>query len=105
MHTFYMHDRITLTADMYRILMEDITNNNKSKNLSYSFSDIKERLNKKCILSHNLIVSFDDDNSALELRDSNSFAVNVPFRNYERCDFIRKYYTILTLIRKDQQYE
>lgn len=97
-----MHDIVAVKADIYRILMEDTSKYNDNPNLSFSISNIKKRLTQKCILPHNFDISFDTDSYTLNLYDSDNFSVHISFSNFERCNFIRKYYTILSLIRKDE---
>lgn len=101
MHAFYMHDRLVISADTYRILMEDNADRDDTTALSYPASDIIDRLNEKCILSHSFSISFDDSDNTVKLIDNNDHIANISFTNYERCDFVRQYYTLLTLIRKD----
>ena len=102
LYSFSIHDKLVISADTYRILIENNHNNtkNKSTNFSFSESEIIERLNKKCILTHTFSISFDKKNSTFKLMDDNNHIKNISFSNYERCDFIRKYYTILTQLKK-----
>ncbi len=99
-YTFYMHDKLVITADTYRILIEHTSKKDDITSILDSTKDIKERLNKKCILHHNFNITF-DNNHNLIVDSINRYVSRISFKNYERSDFIRKYYTFLNLMRKD----
>lgn len=101
MYSFFVHDKIVIRSDTYRVLMENYYRHDEDAD-EY---DISERLSEKCMLNHSLSLQYDNNSDTLiaseaGLQKWNSLSVKVSFTGYERCDFIRQYYTIINYIDK-----
>lgn len=99
LYTFFIHDKLVLKSDMYRILMEDYDNDS-----SASISDIENRLDEKSLLSYKYNINYSTDTNTIQLSTNSStlppFSIKLSFTGFERCDYIRQYYTLLHLLHK-----
>lgn len=101
MYSFFIHDKLVLRSDTYRILMENQYINTSDETVEA----IETRLDDKCLLSHSFTVQYLDESDCLKITDNgtnkwSSISDSVSFTGYERCDFIRKYYMIISKLTK-----
>ncbi len=102
LYTFFIHDKLSIKSNAYRVLMEDYSSNSIS-----SLSSIEESLNEKCLLSYTYNINYESDKNTISITSHPntfpSFSTNLSFTNYERCSFIRQYYALFQLLhsRKD----
>ena len=99
LYSFFVHDKLILKSDIYRILMEDYSSDSPN-----AASDIEQRLNEKCLLSYTYDIDYQTENNSISLQANSSSISNIwlklSFTGYERCDYIRKYFAILNLLNK-----
>lgn len=105
-YSFLIHDKIVLRSDMYRVLMENYYHNDED----LTEYDTVKRLKDKCMLNHSFKLEYENSSDTLKLIDLSpapftAMSASIAFTGYERCDFIRQYYTIIhylnTNLRKD----
>lgn len=93
MYSFYAHDRLSCKAQAYKALI--VSHYDSAPSLDES--DIQTMLKNVCLLSATYSVSCNSNNDAITITDSKNRTLCVNFTGYERCDFIRKYYTLFSL--------
>lgn len=105
-YSFLIHDKIVIRSDMYRVLMENYYHNDED----FPEYDTVKRLKDKCMLNHSFKLEYEKKSDTLQLIDLSpslftTMSTSIAFTGYERCDFIRQYYTIIhylnTNLRKD----
>ena len=105
MYSFYAHDRLAVKSESYTILIKDFfdgeTYSYDSKNNDYSdlYNEINDILDEVNLLNSNYSIAYDTKTDTLSLTNKrHGSSMNISFTNYERCTFIRRYYTIISAI-------
>ena len=105
MYTFFIHDKVAVQSGLYRILIDKNEDMTTDDSLNDSLDDICTQLESICLLTHSFDIKYLEDSGTLKLTDdstSDTTAItsSVSFSGYERCDYIRQYYAILSQIMK-----
>lgn len=95
LYGFHCHDRLAIKSFTYKSL---ITSNYDS-DTNPDTSAIQAGLKDICLLSGSYYVSYNQNKQYISVTDKNGNLLKIPFSGYERCDFIRKYYTILNIMK------
>lgn len=95
MYSFYAHDRLSCKSHAYRALVVS----HYSSGTAPVPSDIEDGLKDICLLSAGYSVSYDSNKECISVTDSMHNTLSVYFTGYERCSFVRKYYTLFKLVK------
>lgn len=104
LYAFFVHDKLVIKSSLYNILIEDYADGSST---SFSSTDITERLKTQCLLSHTYNLKYQSDKYALQLQTTSSYnshiLLDLSFTGYERCDFIRKNYTFIKILKERKE--